>query len=621
MLILDNLLIYAIFATMSDIIQLLPDALANQIAAGEVIQRPASAVKELMENAIDAGATSIQLIVKTAGKTLIQIIDNGKGMSETDARVCFEKHATSKIKNIDDLFLVSTKGFRGEALASIAAVAQVELKTRMPDKAIGTKIIIEGSKVISQEPCQTPVGTNVSMKNLFYNVPARRNFLKSDSIEMRHIIDEFERLAIAHTDIFFSLNHNDTDVYHLPKATLRQRIIQIFGKNYDQRLVPVNEVSDIIQVTGFVGKPEYTKRTRGEQYLFVNNRFIKNAYLNHAVMTAFNDLIQREEFPLFVLFVNIQPQMIDVNVHPTKQEIKFEDEKLVYAFVNSGVRHALAQNNLTPSLDFSQDASINNFDSFIKPHFNKFRDEKIETSNQSSIHHSRPMVSVARNNPQNWEELFKTETDRKDQAYKEHSREFSFSHESDHGMEERIGPYQLHQSYIVSPIKSGFILINQQYAHEKILYEKYMGAFSNAPISSQRLLFPITLEFTPGDALLVEAIKEDIQVLGFDIENFGNNTFVIHGLPIEVKEGAAPKVLERIIDDFKVSPTSEKEKIHQFLAKNMAIANAIPMQKKINREEMVYLIEELFACGNYSESLHGKKVFVSFDLDEIGKNF
>ena len=618
MLSLDNLLNYVIFADMSDIIQLLPDNLANQIAAGEVIQRPASAVKELMENAIDAGATNIQVIVKTAGKNLIQIIDNGNGMSETDARLCFEKHATSKIRNIDDLFVVATKGFRGEALASIAAVAQVEMKTRLAESELGTKITIEGSKITSQELCQTSVGTNILMKNLFFNVPARRNFLKSDSIEMRHIIDEFERLALAHTEIFFNLNHNDIDIYHLPKANLRQRITQIFGKNYDQRLVPVNEISDIIQVSGFIGKPEYTKRTRGEQYLFVNDRFIKSTYLNHAVVSGFNELIQRDEFPLYILFIKILPQMIDVNVHPTKQEIKFEDEKLVYAFVNSGVRHALAQNNLTPSLDFNQDAQLNNFDSFIRPHFNHSQEQKIETSNTSSIHHSRPMVSVARNNPQNWEELFKTETDRKENN---NANLNMYSSEDSNFTEATAGPYQLHNTFIISPLKSGFIIINQQYAHEKILYEKYLKAFVQAPITSQRLMFPLTINLTAADCILLDSIKEEIKILGFDVENFGNNTFVMHGVPTEIKSGTELKIIERIVDDFKVAPSTDKEKIHTILAKSLACTNAIPINKKLTYEEMVYLIEELFACNNYIESLHGKKVFVQFELEEILKKF
>ncbi|MBK7959398.1 MAG: DNA mismatch repair endonuclease MutL [Bacteroidetes bacterium] len=396
---------------MSDIIQLLPDHIANQIAAGEVIQRPSSAVKELIENAIDANATHIQLIIKSAGKVLIQIIDNGKGMSATDARLCFEKHATSKIKKIDELFSLRTKGFRGEALASIAAVAQVELKTRQAQDELGTKILIEDSEVKSQEPCQTPLGTSISMKNIFYNVPARRNFLKGDSVEMRHIIDEFERLALAHTDIFFSLIHNDTEIYHLPIGNLRQRITQIFGKNYDQRLVPVNEKSDIIYIHGFIGKPDYTKKTRGEQLLFVNQRFIKNAYINHAIMTGFEGLIAKDEYPLYVLFIDIDPATIDINVHPSKQEIKFEDDRLVYSFVNAGVRHALAQYNLTPSLDFNQDNTLNSFDSFIKPIFNQNQKDQIIASNQSSINYNRPMVGVVQKNASNWEELFKQENE------------------------------------------------------------------------------------------------------------------------------------------------------------------------------------------------------------------
>ena len=339
---------------MADVIQLLPDSIANQIAAGEVIQRPASVVKELMENAIDAGSTSVKLVVKDAGKTLIQVIDNGSGMSETDARMCFERHATSKIRKANDLFSLVTKGFRGEAMASIAAIAQVEMRTRLEGQDLGTKIIIEGSEVKKQEACQSPQGSTISVKNLFYNVPARRKFLKSNPVEMRYIMDEFQRLAIAHSDIFFSLHHNNVELFHLPPGSLRQRVVGVLGTNTNKKLVPLKEDTEILNLSGFVGKPEFAKKTRGEQLFFVNNRFIKSSYLNHAVMTAYEELLPKDTFPLYVIFIEIDPTRIDINVHPTKQEIKFDDERLVYNYLKVAVRHSLGQYSIMPTLDFEQ---------------------------------------------------------------------------------------------------------------------------------------------------------------------------------------------------------------------------------------------------------------------------
>ena len=365
---------------MPDIIQLLPDHIANQIAAGEVIQRPASAVKELLENAVDAGATEIQLIINDAGKALVQVIDNGKGMSETDARMAFERHATSKIKNIEDLFHIKTMGFRGEALASIAAVSQVEIKTKTPEAVTGTYIEIENSAVKKQEPIAWQQGTSIAMKNLFFNVPARRNFLKSNAAEMRYIVDEFIRVAMAFPDIFFSLTSNGQQVFHLERGSLKQRVVQILGNNYNARLVSIKEETDYMNIYGFVGKPETAKKTRGDQYFFVNNRFIKSAYLNHAIMNAFDQMIAKDSFPMYVLFIDLDPSQVDINVHPTKQEIKFEDEKIVYAFVQSAVKHALAQFSITPALDFELDASIQKLDAVNKP----FTEEKKSAASSGS---------------------------------------------------------------------------------------------------------------------------------------------------------------------------------------------------------------------------------------------
>ena len=391
---------------MADIIQLLPDAIANQIAAGEVIQRPASVVKELLENAVDAGATEIKLIVKEAGKTLIQVIDNGCGMSETDARMSFERHATSKIRGSEDLFAIRTMGFRGEAMASIAAVAQVEMRTRQHDQDLGNKLVIEASEVKVQEPCQCVAGTTLSVKNLFYNVPARRNFLKSNAAEMRHIVEEFQRIALANPELFFSLHHNGNQVFHLQPGNLRQRIVAVFGAGTNKKLVPVEEDTDVLKLHGFVGKPEFAKKTRGEQYFFVNDRFIKSPYLNHAVMTAYEDLLPKEVYPLYIIFIDIDPARIDINVHPTKQEIKFDDERLVYNYLKVSVRHALGQFSITPSMDFDQETAFSkprtpaSFDPEMPPQ------AEIRTSSANSGGGWHPPVSNQGNPAKDWQQLY-----------------------------------------------------------------------------------------------------------------------------------------------------------------------------------------------------------------------
>src|SRR6195952_51878 len=450
---------------MPDIIQLLPDAVANQIAAGEVIQRPASAVKELIENAIDAGADKIQLILKDAGKSLIQVIDNGCGMSMTDARMSFERHATSKIKKADDLFTIRTMGFRGEALASIAAIAQVELRSRRHEDELGTCIIIEGSEVISQEACSGNTGTSISVKNLFYNIPARRNFLKSNPVEMRHIIDEFQRMALANPLIFFTLHHDGQEVYHLPGAALKQRIVHLFGNNYNQRLVPVEEDTTIIKLHGFVGKPEFARKTRGEQFFFVNNRFIKDAYLNHAVLTAFYELLPDDTYPLYVLFIDIDPAKIDINVHPTKTEIKYQDEKAIYAIIRSAVKRSLGRYNITPSLDFDQENSIEHlitptpFDQIVapviafNPDFNPFADRKtareIPFLRDSGAGRDNPI-------PKNWDTLY--EISKKDTTTQQeiHAEETLAINEQEITKSNDRQFFQVHNRFIMSQIKSGF---------------------------------------------------------------------------------------------------------------------------------------------------------------------
>lgn len=616
---------------MADIIHLLPDAIANQIAAGEVIQRPASAVKELLENAIDAGSTAVQLIVRDAGKTLIQVVDNGSGMSDTDARMCFERHATSKISKIDDLFAIRTKGFRGEAMASIAAVAQVEMKTRQMGDDLGTLLRIEGSEVKVQEPCQCPEGTSIAIKNLFYNVPARRNFLKSNPVEMKHIVEEFQRVAMAHPDVFFSLHSNDHELFHLKEGNLRQRIVSIFGSSYNQKLVPVEEEVDFIKIYGFVGKPEAAKKTRGDQYFFVNHRFIKNNYLNHAVFMNYQELIPKDQFAPFCLFLDIDPSRIDINVHPTKQEIKFDDEKSVYGFVRVSVRHALAKYSVTPTLDFEQEQAFNYLqshgdDSATKPHQRAEMDSGQTYITRSSGANIAPKE---RSNLQNWQQLYQSamrhDADTGEQTV---TIESDFERETSedaqkpfHQQQEERRPYQIHNTYIATQIRSGFILINQQSAHERILYEKCLKSMNERPQSSQQLLFPQTIQCGQQDAALLKELLPDINALGFDIQEFGQTDFVIHGMPADLKGGDEQHIIQSILEDFKNNMAVERLEQREGLARSLARQSSIKTGEALQPEEMKRLIDELFACEQPYVAPGGGLTFVSFDLAELEKRF
>jgi DNA mismatch repair protein MutL len=588
---------------MADIIQLLPDSIANQIAAGEVIQRPASVVKELMENAIDAGATSVKLIIKDAGKALVQVVDDGCGMSETDARMSFERHATSKIRQAADLFSIRTMGFRGEALASIAAVAQVELRTRQHNAEHGTKLVIEGTEVKAQEPCSCAPGSSLLVKNLFYNVPARRNFLKSNTVEYRHILDEFQRIAIANPDIFFSLHHEGREEYHLPPGNLRQRLVGLFGSSANKKLVPLREDTDILRLYGFVGKPEFAKKTRGEQYFFVNNRFIRSSYLNHAVVTAYEELLPRESYPLYVVFFEIDPARIDVNVHPTKQEIKFEDERLVYNYLKVAVRHALGRHSITPMLDFDQELSIARA-SAQRP--NLFPEQAPTSMKQweqllsglgDKEEESAPAVTIG----SNW--VSQSETEPGMAALQKQHRE----------------PYQLHASYIVSPIKSGFLLIDQQAAHERILFERFLSALEESQAHTQQELFPRNIELSAPDADLLRRILPEIHQLGFDIQEFGQSSFVLHGLPVEFSGGQDPQnIIESLLEQFKQN-TELKLQLRESLARSMARTAAIKRGKPLSVAEMQSLIDQLFACSVPYQSPSGRQCFLTWTLEEIEK--
>ncbi len=620
---------------MSDIIQLLPDSIANQIAAGEVIQRPASAVKELLENAIDAGATEIKLVLKEAGKLLIQVVDNGKGMTETDARMSFERHATSKIKNANDLFALTTMGFRGEALASIAAIAQVELKTRQENQELGTKIIIEGSKVISQEPCQCQVGTSISIKNLFFNIPARRNFLKTNSVENRHIIDEFSRVALANPNVFFSLHHNQNELYHLPVANLRQRIVGVLGNNGNKKLVPMSEDTDVVKLSGFVSKPEYAKKTRGEQFFFVNNRFIKSGYLHHAIMNAYEGLLPEDSYPLYVIFMELDPKIIDVNVHPTKQEIKFEDEKIIYNYLRVAARHALGQYSITPTLDFEQDTQISQAYSqgsqiqrgqTTEMNWNP---SGSPTSTPSTSSRSPSTNSVESSNIQNWEKLYKGLGDIPMTIPEEEFAEEVTTIASQWGQEELIPEekqnvtrsFQLHNSYIVSPIKSGYLLIDQQSAHERILYEKYIRVVGEQQQHTQALLFPINIPLNNQDSEVLKEILPEINQMGFDVQEFSANTFVLQGLPAECSENINVEELIQILVEQQRENKTLNSEIKTTVAGSLARSTAIKRGTKLEDSEVKMLIDQLFACEMPYANPWGKKCFITYDLDDLRKEF
>lgn len=617
---------------MADIITLLPENIANQIAAGEVIQRPASAVKELLENAVDAGATEIRLFVNDAGKALVQVIDNGKGMSETDARMSFERHATSKIKSIDDLFHIKTMGFRGEALASIAGVAQVELKSKKEGESIGTFIEIENSVVKNQEPVAMEEGTNISMKNLFFNVPARRNFLKSNASELRHIVDEFIRVAMSFPSLFFSLSSNGQEVFHLEKGSLKQRIVQILGNNYSAKLVSVKEETDYMNIYGFAGKPEMAKKTRGDQYFFVNNRFIKSPYLNHAVMNAFSDMIAKDSFPMYTLFIDIDPSRLDINVHPTKQEIKFEDEQLIYAFVQSAVKHSLAQYSVTPTLDFDLDISIQQTDAVTKP----FTSEKQLSATGSSLYKTFTQKNQAhfiesKSDLESWDGNLKKNafdasfTDHLEKRKSENQESFSspFTNKVLTGKKNPTSEnlIQIHKSFIIAQNENGFIVIHQQNAHERVLYERFSEAMKGKPIAIQRSLFPAAIELTPSDAVLLTELLQDLHILGYQVEPFGNNSFVIQGSPADVPDGNEKNALEKILEQYKHFNTDMNFSKREKLLRSMAWQQSIKAGIFLSEKEMKSLVDDLFNCQINNTTPNGKPVFLEFKKEELGKMF
>jgi DNA mismatch repair protein MutL len=594
---------------MRDIIQLLPDAIANQIAAGEVVQRPSSVVKELMENSIDAGASSIQLIIKDAGKGSIQVIDDGQGMSETDARMCFERHATSKIRKAEDLFTIKTMGFRGEAMASISSVAQVELKTKRAEDELGTLIKIDASVLKSQELIQCQKGTSITIRNLFYNIPARRNFLKSNPVEIRHILDEFQRISLANPSIKFSFIQNDQETYSLPTEKLGKRIVDLFGKSYREQLAACEEDTSYVSIKGYVGKPEHAKKTRGEQFFFVNNRFIKNSYLNHAVMTAYERLLGDGAFPFYVLFLSIDPAHIDINVHPTKTEIKFDDERSIYAIVQAAVRKTLSINNLIPSLDFETNVNFN-----VPTTFGSSQ----RTHEKSDVFKARPTQDAWKklyegmdNNISAFEQQSSLQTmkifDSSDEPKTIQSKANDWNY--DHVNTPNFQVIQVLQKYLAIHITDGLLLIDQKKAYQRILYDQFMDHLNRKNGASQQLLFPITIQINPADQVLFEEIKQEIKDLGFRMEKDSDQNFLVEGIPSGVLEDDCQLLIEGILEQIKNEnadfASHRNEKIAQAMANKTASKYT---QKKRSNEEMNAMIGQLFASSNPNFSPNGEEI-------------
>jgi DNA mismatch repair protein MutL len=617
---------------MSSIIQLLPDHVANQIAAGEVVQRPASVVKELLENAVDAKATDIKLIIKDAGKSLIQVIDNGLGMSVTDSRLCFERHATSKIRHAEDLFALHTKGFRGEALASIAAIAHVEMKTKQDQEELGTHIIIEGSKFISQEPAVLPKGTSFAVKNLFFNIPARRNFLKSETVEMRHIVDEFQRVALAHPNIYFTMYHNGSEHFNLPTSNFRQRIVGIFSGKTNEKLVPVQEETEIITIEGFVGKPEFSKKNKGEQFFFVNNRYIKSPYLHHAIMSAYEGLLKDGSQPTYFLYLSVPPHTIDINIHPTKTEIKFDNESALYAILRSAVKHSLGQFNVAPILDFDRDPNLDtpydykntsaNYPTIeVDSNFNPFSDEK---PTKSVAFKTSALPSYKKESQPNWESLYvglKQDTEEVGGFYTENEEVTASLFDEKESEQSVTKTYQIHKKYIVSPIKSGMIIVDQQRAHQRILYEQFLTNMTVQHASSQQLLFPLELFFSQNEMKLLLELLPSLETTGFVFDGFTADSVHISGIPIHTTEGEISRVIDQLIADLSGGIPENSFSQNDTIAKSIAKSLAIKTGTYLTEREQENLVNNLFACKDPNVSPFQKPTFITMRVDDIDKKF
>lgn len=606
---------------MTDIIRLLPDSVANQIAAGEVIQRPASAVKEMLENSVDAGATDIRLILKDAGKSLIQVIDNGCGMSSSDARLCFERHATSKISSADDLFAIRTLGFRGEALTSIAAIAQIELKTRLHDQELGSCVIIEGSVVKEQTPCNCPAGTSISVKNLFFNVPARRNFLKSSAAELKHIVDEFFHVALCYKDVAFSFYHNGNHMYQLSPATLKKRIVDLMGGAFSERMVPLELDSPDVKISGFVGKPEFARKTRGEQYFFVNGRFIRHPYLHHSIENAFMELLPSDSFPSYFIYMDVDPKSIDINIHPTKTEINFLDSKTLYAVLRSTVRQALGKHHIIPSIDFETEPSldfnpppagqaIKNPFNTERPTFNPFSSENKSSSSQRKI------------NLENWERLYAIKPEPELSLPGANNRGLTI--ESTDAKTDKLAwekVFQWHNKYIITNIVSGLVVIDQQRAHERILYEQYLERLKKHQKASQQELFPQNVTFSPSDSELLEDLVQEMEIIGFTMNKLSKNTFVITGFPVDWENRDAQESMDKLLEHYKQNLLELNLDKRINLARSMAINMAVKTGKKLQYEEMVSIMDQLFACQAPEVTPDGLRTYMILGVDEIDNRF
>jgi|WetSurSiteA1Bulk_404760.scaffolds.fasta_scaffold01926_3 DNA mismatch repair protein MutL len=607
---------------MPDIIHLLPDSVANQIAAGEVIQRPASVVKELVENSIDAGSTMVRVITRDGGKTFIQVVDNGCGMSDTDARLSFERHATSKIREAGDLFAIRTLGFRGEALASVASVAQVEVRTRKPESDLGTEVIIAGSVVESQEPVNCAAGTSFTIKNLFFNVPARRKFLKTNNAELKHIIYEFQRIALANPEVEFILEHNDAEVYNLPRTNLKQRIVHLFGKAINANLTTIDTETSIVRISGFIGKPEYARRTPGEQFFFVNNRFMKHPYFHRAVLSAYEKILPPDTIPSYFIYLEADPDTIDINIHPTKTEIKFENELAIFQILVAATREALGKFNLVPSIDFDVEHAIEI--PVIRPenqvpvpqisynrNYNPFDEEYRSPGKQRHRENE---------NLEHWEKLYSNEGIPIKSALisSELPEQQSLSIEHNRQPDSFV---QLKNRYILTPVKSGLMMIDQRRAHERILYEHYIRSFAmNYPVA-QHILFPETIELDQADYLILREIIDDLHTIGMDIRDFGSNTVVIAGYPADNHKESPRELLEVFLENYKSTEGDIKVSVRDRIARSMAIAGAINYGETLSQPVIQELIDNLFACESPGYSPSGKPVVVILGVEEIEKKF
>lgn len=625
---------------MSSIIQLLPDHVANQIAAGEVVQRPASVVKELLENAVDAKSTDIKLILKDAGKSLVQVIDNGTGMSPQDARLCFERHATSKIRTAEDLFALHTKGFRGEALASIAAIAHVEMKTRREDEELGTQLAIEGGKFVSQGVAVLPKGTSFAVKNLFFNIPARRNFLKSDTVEHRHIIDEFQRVALAHPNISFAMYHNGSEMFNLPVSNSRQRIVNLFGGRTNEKLVPLHEETGIVSLQGFAGKPEFAKKNRGEQFFFVNDRFIKSGYLHHAVMAAYEGLLKEGCQPSYFIYLQVPPHTIDINIHPTKTEIKFDDEHALYAILRASVKHSLGQFSVAPVLDFERDAALDTPYAFkdrdavlpaieVDSAFNPFGETRLSRQSPTGAGYHKKQETAG------WESLYvglRQETDTgfselvqqtlaesPEMQYESEEVAPSLFEESETHQENRT--YQLHRKYIVNPIKSGMVIVDQQRAHQRVLYEQFLTNMTVRQASSQQLLFPLNMYYSAHEMSLITELKPSLENTGFVFSEINHDHVVISGLPVNVAESEVSIVLEQLLGDLQDGFPGSSFSQNDCIAKSMAKSLAVKTGTILSGKEQENLVNGLFACKEQQTSPFGKPTFITLRVEDIDKKF